>query len=48
MTGVELADGVRVDADIVVSNVDAPTTDSTLIDCARLHDRLARTARRRG
>jgi phytoene desaturase len=46
VTGIELEDDTVVRAPVVVSNVDVPTTDSCLIDCAPLADGLERSARR--
>ena len=45
VTGIELEDGVAAPAGIVVSNVDVPTTDASLVDCgAAIKARLSRRA----
>lgn len=46
VTGIELQDGGCVPADLVVSNVDVPTTDTVLVDCARLRAQLQAAATR--
>lgn len=45
-TGVDLADGTRISADVVVSNVDVPTTNSRLLGDAALRASGARSASR--
>lgn len=45
-TGVELADGTRLTADVVVSNVDVPTTDSRMLGDESLREAGARRAAR--
>jgi len=42
--GVDLADGTRISADVVVSNVDVPTTDSRLLGDEKLRESGARRA----
>lgn len=44
--GVDLADGSRIAADVVVSNVDVPTTDSRLLGDERLREEGSRRAAR--
>lgn len=45
-TGVDLADGTRISADVVVSNVDVPTTDSRLLGDDKLRAAGTRKADR--
>jgi phytoene desaturase len=46
VTGIELQDGTRQPAGIVVSNVDVPTTDASLVQCeGAIKTRLARRAK---